>query len=572
MKKKFGGMMDAQSGTFEGMMSNLQDWMGQTKRELMKPLFEVLKDKLKGLLEFLGSERVKSAITEWSGKLADGIGKALEVGGKLIEFGKKLVEYFGPENKFDLMRSLFGGEYGPKIDEVVRKIKDVIGVIGDMGAKLVSGDFKGAWDTLTGSADRFKGLLQTAADLAGTIARNLIPPDVQKAWDKMTEDLKPTLDRLGALFDAVATAISSLATDGNAASAGQTLKDAATLAGDAWSVVKDGINLASKELEKIIKFAAENQQPLKDLATSIIAVAVAVKGLEAATVALNAVIGLTPWGRVALLIAGVGAALYLAYENSEGFRQAVSDLNEALNNMGVPNWPFFRFLGELNQMLSNIISNIRYLQSLQGTGGAIPDTRGVGTTTYPEPEPGVNPLVDYATSAEFTPTSVTASATGAFSPEIPSAASASGGGSVLSDILAVTVDIRDILRSNLGKIGSQVSSAVSKTADAVSKAADVAKFTPEIERDMKLALEAGASRAKAESITPDMARDMQTILSAGAAKAKGEGAQQQLQPIHINLPIVGANEIIEVLMSPENVPKFMKLFTQWQKLRGLGVI
>ncbi len=63
MQDKFGGMMDAQSGTFEGMMSNLQDWMGQAGRIIGQPLFEILKEKLGALLAFLGSDTVKNALT-----------------------------------------------------------------------------------------------------------------------------------------------------------------------------------------------------------------------------------------------------------------------------------------------------------------------------------------------------------------------------------------------------------------------------------------------------------------------------------------------------------------------------
>jgi hypothetical protein len=77
MKGKFGGMMAAQSATFEGMMSNLQDWKGGLLRTLGEPLFEVLRDKLASLLEFLNSEAVMTSIENFAGMLASGLGKAL---------------------------------------------------------------------------------------------------------------------------------------------------------------------------------------------------------------------------------------------------------------------------------------------------------------------------------------------------------------------------------------------------------------------------------------------------------------------------------------------------------------
>jgi hypothetical protein len=71
MKKKFGGMMDAQSSTFEGMMSNMQDWIGGTVRELGQPIFEVVKDKLGDVLAFLGKPETKAAITNFAKGMAD---------------------------------------------------------------------------------------------------------------------------------------------------------------------------------------------------------------------------------------------------------------------------------------------------------------------------------------------------------------------------------------------------------------------------------------------------------------------------------------------------------------------
>jgi len=78
MQQKFGGMMDAQSMTFEGMVSNLQDWIGQTKRIVMAPIFDVLKVQLGNLLVFLGSDAVKGAITGFAQALAGGIGAAIQ--------------------------------------------------------------------------------------------------------------------------------------------------------------------------------------------------------------------------------------------------------------------------------------------------------------------------------------------------------------------------------------------------------------------------------------------------------------------------------------------------------------
>lgn len=78
MNKKYGGMMDKQSQTFEGMLSNVKDWIGATTRELGKPIFEKAKEGLGKLLEFLSKPAIKDAITSIGTLLADKVGKAIE--------------------------------------------------------------------------------------------------------------------------------------------------------------------------------------------------------------------------------------------------------------------------------------------------------------------------------------------------------------------------------------------------------------------------------------------------------------------------------------------------------------
>lgn len=62
MEQKYGGMMQAQSSTFGGMMSNLRDWAGNAMRVLGGPIFDQLKDQLKDLLTFLNSGTVTNAL------------------------------------------------------------------------------------------------------------------------------------------------------------------------------------------------------------------------------------------------------------------------------------------------------------------------------------------------------------------------------------------------------------------------------------------------------------------------------------------------------------------------------
>ena len=63
LDQKFGGMMDKQSSTFEGMLSNIQDWIGSAKRYLGEPIFAFLKQEMASLLQLLESPRAAQALT-----------------------------------------------------------------------------------------------------------------------------------------------------------------------------------------------------------------------------------------------------------------------------------------------------------------------------------------------------------------------------------------------------------------------------------------------------------------------------------------------------------------------------
>ena len=78
ISNKYGGMMQAQSSTFEGMVSNLQDWKDGTIRTLGAPIFDVVKDKLGLFLQFLNKPETKKTLDQFAHLLADGIGKGVE--------------------------------------------------------------------------------------------------------------------------------------------------------------------------------------------------------------------------------------------------------------------------------------------------------------------------------------------------------------------------------------------------------------------------------------------------------------------------------------------------------------
>jgi hypothetical protein len=173
MQKKYGGLMDAQSTTFEGMQSNLRDWVGNTLRALGRPIFDVLKEKLGSLLEFLGSPAVKGTLEQVTQMLAGGIARGMEDVGAAIDRIGPIVTGF-----FDILtgRTDTVGEWVSWL----QRLSDVFG--GDLAAQIliVSMKFSEIRDSLMAfvnnailpfiqqHAEEFKGaLIAIGAILAG---------------------------------------------------------------------------------------------------------------------------------------------------------------------------------------------------------------------------------------------------------------------------------------------------------------------------------------------------------------------------------------------------------------------
>jgi hypothetical protein len=200
IRARFGGMMDAQSQTFEGMVSNLQDWLGQTKRALMAPVFDVLKDQLKGLLAFLGSDQAKVALDNIGKTLASGVSSAIGFVTGLIGKVRDLVGYLDPGNKRDLMREWFG-DAGPVIDNIVRGIKSVVSAITELAGSADLSSFGIKLQQLTGIN------LFPLANWLGTT----IPAAIQTMSGLWTGTLQPAIQTVvGFITGTVIPALSSV--------------------------------------------------------------------------------------------------------------------------------------------------------------------------------------------------------------------------------------------------------------------------------------------------------------------------------------------------------------------------
>jgi len=185
MQGKYGGMMDAQSKTFEGMISNLQDWKSQTLRTIGAPIFEVLKGKLSGVLDFLNSDQAKTALNSFATGVADGVGRGMDwlettgIPRAQEAFGKLLGVWDSVQEGFR-DGGVAGGAVGLLAglglnDDMVMKAADVLYRVQDAIRAFMSRD---EWSSSTGETAgtilHILGLDQDVADRVGTALDTVI--------------------------------------------------------------------------------------------------------------------------------------------------------------------------------------------------------------------------------------------------------------------------------------------------------------------------------------------------------------------------------------------------------------
>lgn len=77
--ERFGGMMDRQSKTFSGMISNLKDgWTGFMLRVGQAGVFDKVKAKLQGVVDWLNGKLDDGSIDRWATKVSDRLGEVID--------------------------------------------------------------------------------------------------------------------------------------------------------------------------------------------------------------------------------------------------------------------------------------------------------------------------------------------------------------------------------------------------------------------------------------------------------------------------------------------------------------
>lgn len=162
MQDKFGGMMDAQSSTFEGMMSNFQDFLGQAGRTLGAPFFDIAKKGLGRVLEILND--AKPVLEDFANAMGTFFG-ALTSGGGLRDAIDSLGE-------FEIFQGIFK-TLGINIYDVSKAID---GLVNYFVAIVQSGDTLNDW--LTNIPEPMRGIAQAAGEVLAAFQESM--PMIQR--------------------------------------------------------------------------------------------------------------------------------------------------------------------------------------------------------------------------------------------------------------------------------------------------------------------------------------------------------------------------------------------------------
>ena len=187
---QFNGMMDAQSKTFDGMMSTLKDNLAQLAGTIMAPLFDLAKQAMAGLIGILNSPAVSAALENFSsfismmfGGIADALANG-DIAGAVGVFVADILQAFGVGEDAAI-------EFSHIIEDAMGAITNVLGGLFSGGGAGGPGAY------VSGILTSLQGAFQTLMDwLSGSLA-----PALADAFGQIAEAAGPALEQFGGFLN-----------------------------------------------------------------------------------------------------------------------------------------------------------------------------------------------------------------------------------------------------------------------------------------------------------------------------------------------------------------------------------
>lgn len=212
MGERFGGAMEKQSKTFNGMMSTLKDNLKMLSGELMQPVFDSIKkilpdvlNVLDGIINAIQTKGIKQAFLDMFNFGGGEGGGFLSVIQPLIDVFNNLKSYIQPamdgvssfvQSKLGELRQ-FWSENGSQIMEAVRNVFEIIKGIISAVMPVVVFLVQNAWNTvksvISGSLDIIMGLVK--------VFSGLFTGDFSKMWEGIKQIFSGALETVWGLLN-----------------------------------------------------------------------------------------------------------------------------------------------------------------------------------------------------------------------------------------------------------------------------------------------------------------------------------------------------------------------------------
>lgn len=184
MEEKFGGMMEKQSHTWNGLLSNIQDVFGQVSGKVMKPLFDLLEKGLTKVVDFTSSDQFVNGIDNFVSNFTAGLDYVTSAISRFVDFFSVDIAIVTSGNAswgekmlavWDMLYTVGSHLLQSLVDGVIGMFPKFLDKLGEWGAQL--------WQWIVDNAPKALDKLgEWASGLWGWIVDNA-PTWGEKLWE-----------------------------------------------------------------------------------------------------------------------------------------------------------------------------------------------------------------------------------------------------------------------------------------------------------------------------------------------------------------------------------------------------
>ncbi|KYD30047.1 hypothetical protein B4113_1080 [Geobacillus sp. B4113_201601] len=268
MGERFGGAMEKQSQTFNGLMSTLKDNLKSFTAMITSDLFEKIKSFLPTIIDFVNriSDAFKNA--GWKGviqeilppqvasSITQNIGILKQIISDFVAFGKDIWKKYGDEISATAKASW------QTISQTIKGLLEIIRGVIKTVLSLISGDWKGAWEGIKSIAkgvwDTIGGFIKNATNGIQNIIKasleivknifstvwNGIKTLVSTIWNSIKSTISTTLNGISSNIQSIWNNIKNAISN--------TLNSIKTTVSNIWNGIKSSISSTIHSISSIV--------------------------------------------------------------------------------------------------------------------------------------------------------------------------------------------------------------------------------------------------------------------------------------------------------------------------------